>query len=192
METFIKGNGRMMWHRERELILTQKEPTILVIGRMISKTVKGMRNGLMARNIKGTLRREKGMGEENLNLLMVRSMRVILKKMIYMDMVNIYGEMAKFIKVNGIITKCMGRESAFGLTENLILGNTLTIKKMVMVFLNGQMEKLMKDNGRMENNMVLEQLLILKELGGKDHGKMVNNFDLIFILIFFFFLPKLL
>ena len=182
-----------MWHREKELILMQKEPTILVNGRMINKMVKGMRNGLTVLNMKGILRRENVMGKENSNLSMVQSMRVILKRMIYMDMVNIYGRMAKFIKDNGIITKCMGRESVFGLMENLILENMLMIKKMGMVFLSGQTGKLMRGNGRMVNNMVLEQLLILKELEERDHGKMVNNFDSIFILIFFFsFFPKLL
>ena len=58
----------MIWHMEKGLIHMQKVPTILVNGSLISRMEKGMRNGLMGLNMKVTLRREKDMGEENLNL----------------------------------------------------------------------------------------------------------------------------
>ena len=190
METYIRVSGKMMWLMVWELILMQKEPTILENGRMISRMVKGWRNGLMVQNMRGFLRKENDMGRENLNLSMVQSTRGISRKMIYMVMGNIHGETAKFTKDNGIIIKCMGRGNAYGLMGNPIMGSTLMIRKMVMVFLNGQMVKYMKGNGRMVNNMVLELSLILRVLEERDRGKKVNNFDSIFILIFFFFLPK--
>ena len=52
---------------------------------------------------------------------------------------------------------------------------------MDMVYNNGKMEQNMKENGKMEKQMVMEYFIILREIYIKDTGRMIKQMGMVFI-----------
>ena len=63
------------------------------------------------------------------------------------------GLMGEFIMENGKITLCMGMECMYIMMELFTSVNMKKIRKKVMAFIIGQMEKSLKVGGLMANNM---------------------------------------
>ena len=77
--------------------------------------------------------------------------------------VCMFGKTEENIMVNGLIARCMVMESIPGRMDANIVDTMLMIKNMDMVYINGQMEKHMMVNGKMESSMEKVSILILLE-----------------------------
>ena len=99
----------------------------------------------------------------------------ILSITIYMDKVFILGLMVVNTMVIGVQIKCMDQEFLHGMMVEDMKESTLMIKNKAMVFSLGLMVANMRANGRMENNMVLEHITLVKVKLRKVSGLMVKE-----------------
>ena len=101
---------------------------------------------------------------ENLASLTGHIMRESSVKMRSMEKEHMYGVMVKITMDNGVLIKCMDKDSYNGRTA----GNTMAHLKMTrdkaMENLFGLMVAGIKENGIMANNMVLEFSKTMKKL----------------------------
>ena len=67
--------------------------------------------------------------------------------------------MGKYTKVNGKKTKCMVKVHLSGVMVKDMKVISLMIREKVKVLSDGKMDVYTRENGRTENNMVLEYLL---------------------------------
>ena len=88
-------------------------------------------------------------------------------------MVNTSGKMVVNIQVNGKIIKCMVKEFFHGVMEENTVESIKTTKKKGKEHLNGQMEDDMKVNGKMVNNMELEDIEKQIKWKNKENGNKV-------------------
>lgn len=107
---FTRVNGSTTKLMVKVLILTQTEPTIMVIGSTINNMVSEWSLGLMVLNTKVTTSTGRKRAKENLHLLMEAIMRVSLNKTRYADMENTTGLMVSNMMDNGVIIKCTEKE----------------------------------------------------------------------------------
>ena len=82
----------------------------------------------------------------------------------FQDLENTFGPMAKCMKVNGKITKCMAEELSYGETANAMRDNLFSTKEKVTELSNGRTDVFTKANGKMANNMesVFSQAKIIR------------------------------
>ena len=92
-----------------------------------------------------------------------------------MDKVFILGLMVVNTMVIGVQIKCMDQEFLHGMMVEDMKESTLMIKNKAMVFSLGLMVANMRANGRMENNMVLEHITLVKVKLRKVSGLMVKE-----------------
>lgn len=75
-----------------------------------------------------------------------------------MERVSTLGRMKEFIKVNGELTKCTGKEHSHGLMVENMSESMLRTKREVMVNSFGLMGGVTEENGSMVNNTVKEHM----------------------------------
>lgn len=88
----------------------------------------------------------------------------------YKVLVNIFGEMEESTLVTGRTANCTVMVYMYGLTEENMMENISTIKNKDSERTRGQMEEVMKVNGKMVNNMEMASLLILKVISDQAYG----------------------
>ena len=114
----------------------------------------------MVLNMKETTNMGKKMDSESFygpTCLLIKEISTIIT---FMVMANISGLMEESIQATGYATKCMGKDFSPGRTVENIKEITMTIRNKVMVFLLGQTEDNMTDNGIMESKTVSEYTTI--------------------------------
>ena len=112
-EIFMRDNGSMIRHMEKERILMPTEHTIMVIGSMINNTALVWNHGLMVPNMKETGEMEWRREEE-------ATTKVNLNKMKFVVMESITGLMANSMMDSGVIIKCTAKEHLSGKTKRNI------------------------------------------------------------------------
>lgn len=108
--TFMKVNGLMIKLMEKELILMQMVPIIMVIGQMISNMDSVWNHGQTEQSMKETIQTVRKKEKESLLLPMGVTMRVNSNKMKFVDMETITGLMVNNMKENGVTIKCTEKE----------------------------------------------------------------------------------
>ena len=108
--TFMKVNGLMIKLMEKELILMQMVPIIMVIGQMISNMDSVWNHGQTEPSMKETIQTVRKKERVSLLLPMGVTMRVNSNKMKFVDMETITGLMVNNMKENGVTIKCTGKE----------------------------------------------------------------------------------
>ena len=108
--TFMKVNGLMIKLMEKELILMQMVPIIMVIGQMISNMDSVWNHGQTELSMKETIQTVRKKERESLHLPMGVTMRVNSNKMKFVDMETITGLMVNNMKENGVTIKCTEKE----------------------------------------------------------------------------------
>ena len=108
----------------------------------------------------------------------------------YMGWENATGLMVEYMRENGVVGNCMGKENKLLEVARRTKVNISKIKSMAMEFIPGQMERNMMGNGRMESSMVLPTIQMRKESRRKAFGcresagfgsmKMNNDLEYIF------------
>lgn len=78
-----------------------------------------------------------------------------------MNREDIIGMMEENIAENGQIRNFMGLGLINGVMESIIMVNMIMTANMVLEYMYYKTKELMKDGGRMENNMVQEHLYFL-------------------------------
>jgi hypothetical protein len=91
--------------------------------------------------------------------------------------VNISGEMVGSMLAIGKTANYTVRVFTNGQTEGNMMGNISTIKNKDLEHTFGLMEEDMRANGKMENNMVMVSLLILRGIPELVHGLMERGQD---------------
>ena len=84
------------------------------------------------------------------------------------------GQTAEFIKENGLMETCMGKDFTLGQMVALTKATFIMIDEKERVFINGVMVALMKASGWEANNMVKECIQIRMELQRGANGIMEN------------------
>lgn len=137
MVTFMMANGLKIKHMVVAFTPIWMGLATKVIGLKTNNMEKVMRRGLMGQVIRVHTKTEKNMVKVySLGLMVLLTMEVswiTTSK----DMESIIGVMEEFLKVNGLTTKCKGRESSTGRTVVNMKGNTWTIRKRVTVYFTG-------------------------------------------------------
>ncbi len=108
--TFMKVNGLMIKLMEKELILMQMVPIIMVIGQMISNMDSAWNHGQTELSMKETIQTVRKKERVSLHLPMGVTMRVNSNKMKFVDMETITGLMVNNMKENGVTIKCTEKE----------------------------------------------------------------------------------
>ena len=108
--TFMKVNGLMIKLMEKELILMQMVPIIMVIGQMISNMDSVWNHGQTEQSMKETIQTVRKKERVSLLLPMGVTMRVNSNKMKFVDMETITGLMVNNMKENGVTIKCTEKE----------------------------------------------------------------------------------
>lgn len=113
-ETYMKANGSMIKLMAKERTLMQMEPTIMEIGLMINNMVSEWNPGQMVQNMKETTLMERKKARVSLLLLTAATMKVSSNRMKYAAMESTTGQTVSNTTDNGVIIKCMEKESSFG------------------------------------------------------------------------------
>jgi len=109
-------------------------------------------HGQMEHNIKENIVKVKN--KEKVNLFGINQfIKEILKMTIFMDLENIFGQMAMYFKELCLIIKCTGKEFIIDQMEENIKENISKIKNKDLAYFIGEMGKNIKDCGIMEKNM---------------------------------------
>ena len=138
------------------------------IGKKINKKEKEKKNGRMVPVMREHIKKEKNQDLENLSGLMVVFMKAILRIIILMVKVLIFGEIKGNMWEIGKIIKWMDMEFLHGLMEEDMKENIKMIRRMDMEYLNGLMEKNIKGNGKMENKMEKGNFTMIKIIVGEN------------------------
>lgn len=74
------------------------------------------------------------------------------------DKVSTHGSTVVHMKAHGKIIICMDKVHTHGVTAGSMRESTIWTRSMAMVSTSGLMDAAMKDTGKMENNMVKENI----------------------------------
>lgn len=121
-------------------------------GRMTNKKAMGKKNGKMVLIIRVNIEVEKNKEKGLLFGVMIVLMKVILCRTTFMGRANICGKMEEYMKDNGTIIRCMGKEYSLGLMGVAMKENMTVIKNTDLEHLHSEMDAYMKESGRMENS----------------------------------------
>jgi hypothetical protein len=102
---------------------------------------------------------------------MVVLMKESSRTIIFMVKESTDGETGEHMKESGLIIKCMVMECLLGQMAESMRVNTLMTRKKVREPLHGLMEEYILEAGLMANNMVLVNILLLKESTREVNGK---------------------
>ena len=117
---FIWVNGLKIKLMAKEFTYLNLELNMLANGLMIDKMEMGRSIGLIKLFISDSIKMEKNTVKANLCGLMTAHIKEISYKIIFMDMENINGRMAEYIKENGKIIKCREKALLHGQMEENI------------------------------------------------------------------------
>jgi hypothetical protein len=119
-------------------------------------------------------------------IAIVKNIMDVLFKIKLMDMEDIIFYLALNMKEIGTTVLNMELGFSNSLTETCTEVHLGTINFMVMVFMNTKMVIYLKENGRQEKEMVVDNLKELMDIYKLVHGMMINfKFDFFFINILY-------
>lgn len=177
MVMHILENGKMIGLVEKVCIFQVVELSMKVHGKMINRKDKVKKNGLTGQFIEDSIRMGKNMGKEHFYGEIKADMKVSFSRIKYMERVNILGRMEESMKESGILIGCMEKECLLGLMEENTWDVIFKIKNMVLELLLSRMGGLMREIGKMENNMEKDyiQRKVLLDRGYGKMGKELNG-----------------
>ena len=159
-EIIMKVNGRTIRPMDSENIHIQMVQNMKVFGLMINSMGRVKKSGRMVLNMKETINMVKKTDSVNFYGLICRLIKEISTIIISMVTENISGLTEENTQATGYATKCMEKDFSLGKMAESIKEIIMMIRSKAMVYLLGQMEDNMTDNGIMENKTEWEYTTI--------------------------------
>ena len=125
-------------------------------GKTISNMGMEKKLGLMKQCTKDSIKMGRNTERVNFYGKMIVVTREIFYKITSMVSANMYGTTGEYMRVSGETTKCKARESSLGLMVDDIKASIRMIRRKALEYLPSEMAESMKENGKTENNMVME------------------------------------
>jgi hypothetical protein len=160
MEIIMKVSGRTTRPTDSENILIQMAQNMKAFGLMINSMDRVRKNGQMALNMKETINMGKKMGSVSFYGPTCHLIKEISTIIISMVTENISGLTEENTQATGYATKCMEKDFSLGKMAESIKEIIMTIRSKATVYLLGQMEDNMTDNGIMESKTEWEYTTI--------------------------------
>ena len=157
MEINLKAPGKTGKLMDMESIVTEMEHSPKDIGNTIYNTDMDMKSGEMDQNIRACIIREIKMDTENIHGVMGRNLKESGLIIIFMAKENIFGTVVTDgTKVIGKIITWKVRAYTHIKTDASITENFLKTRNTELAHIHGLMAGDMKENGKTENNMEME------------------------------------
>ena len=169
--------GCMTKLMDSESTLIRMEPLMKANGRMIFRTVKVSRSGVMDQSMKDFTKKERNMEWEHTNGMTAQNTQAngMITKFLESEFIN--GLMEDSTRENGLTTIWKVLDSIHGMMEGHLKVSTKTTKSMDMESTDGRMVESTLETGLLANNTALESMsFLLKVSRNLVCGRKENEF----------------